>query len=104
MSDQFEVVTDDLRSHASNIDSVRERFDAVLSAIDTIAQDDEAYGIICQFLPPILANRQEEQKELTTMAQENLQLLADAVRTTADDYDSLDEAVASSYRSIEEGI
>jgi hypothetical protein len=104
MSDQFEVVPDDLRTHAASIDAVRERFGAVLSAIDTIAQDSEAYGIICQFLPPILANRQEEQKELTTMAQENLELLAEALRGTADDYEAVDEAVASAYRSIQDHL
>ncbi len=104
MSDQLNVVPEDIRGHAANIDAVRERFGAVLSAIDTIAQDDQAYGIICQFLPPILAGRQDEQKELTTMAQENLELLADALRTTADDYEAVDEAVASEYRSIQEQI
>jgi hypothetical protein len=104
VSDRFEVVTDDLRTHAANIDAVRQRFDAVLSAIDTVAQDNEAYGIICQFLPPILSNRQDEQKELTTMAQENLQLLAEAVRGTADDYDAVDEAVAGEYTSIQAEI
>lgn len=104
MSDHFEVVTDDLRTHAASIDAVRDRFGAVLSAIDTIAQDNEAYGIICQFLPPVLAGRQEEQKELTTMAQENLELLAEAVRATADEYDAVDEAVASDYRSIQENF
>ncbi|GAA1688463.1 hypothetical protein GCM10009830_40090 [Glycomyces endophyticus] len=104
MSDRFEVVTDDLRGHAANIDAVRARFDAVLSAIDTIAQDGEAYGIICQFLPPILSGRQDEQKELTTLAQENLELLAEAVRSTADDYDAADQAVAADYQSIQAAI
>ncbi|WP_026924961.1 type VII secretion target [Glycomyces arizonensis] len=101
MSDRFSVVPDDLRGHAANIDAVRERFSAVLSAIDTVSQDNEAYGIICQFLPPILANRQDEQKELATLAQENLELLAEAVRSTADDYDAVDEAVAGEYNSIQ---
>ncbi|GAA2319231.1 type VII secretion target [Glycomyces scopariae] len=104
MSDQFEVVTDDLRTHAANIDAVRERFGAVLSAMETISQDNEAYGIICQFLPPVLEGRQDEQKELTTMAQENLEMLAEALRSTADDYDAVDEGVASSYHSIEDQI
>ncbi|MFB9662846.1 type VII secretion target [Glycomyces mayteni] len=101
MSDRFDVVPDDLRAHAANIDAVRARFADVLSAIDTIAQDNEAYGIICQFLPPILAGRQDEQKELTSMAEENLDLLAQAVRATADDYESVDEATAEDYRTIQ---
>ncbi|WP_335987929.1 type VII secretion target [Glycomyces sp. MUSA5-2] len=104
MSDHFEVVSDDLRTHAVSIDAVRERFDSILSAIDTIAQDNEAYGIICQFLPPILQGRQDEQKELTTMARENLELLAEALRTTADSYDSADEDVAAAHRDIQNSL
>ena len=104
MSDHIEVVTDDLRAHAANIDALRERFAAVLDAIGTVSQDNEAYGIICQFLPPVLADRQAEQKELTSMAQENLELLADALRTTAEDYEAADEAGAQEQRSLQDQI
>ncbi|SDD85546.1 type VII secretion target [Glycomyces harbinensis] len=104
MAGSIEVITDDLRAHAANIESVRERFAAVLSAIDSVSQDNEAYGIICQFLPPILAGRQEDQKELTTMAQENLELLAQALRATADDYESADETAAQEHRGIEDQL
>lgn len=104
MSDQFDVVTDDLVAHAANIDSLRERFGAILNAIDSVSQDDEAYGIICQFLPPVLAGRQEEQKELTTMAQENLELLAQALRTTAESYDAADEAATQEHQSIQDEL
>ncbi|MCD0442265.1 ESX-1 secretion-associated protein [Glycomyces sp. A-F 0318] len=104
MADHFDVVTDDLRAHAGNIDAIRERFAAVLGAINSVSQDDEAYGIICQFLPPILADRQEEQKELTAMAQENLELLAEAVRATAEDYEAADEASAREHRGIHDQI
>ncbi|WP_157974824.1 type VII secretion target [Glycomyces dulcitolivorans] len=102
MSDQFGVLTDELRTHAASIDAIRDRFAAVLSAIDSIAQDDQAYGVLCQFLPPTLEDRQNEQKELTAIAQENFELLAEAVRGTADDYDAVDEAVADSYRAIQD--
>lgn len=101
MSDQFHVVTDDLSTHAANIDALRERFGAVLSAIDSVAQDNEAYGIICQFLPPVLAGRQADQKELTGMAEENLELLAQALRDTADSYTDADEESAEEYRQIQ---
>jgi hypothetical protein len=104
MAEHFDVVTDDLRAHAANIDAVRERFAAVLSAIESVSQDDEAYGIICQFLPPVLADRQAEQKELTSMAQENLEMLAEAVRGTADDYEAADEATAREQHSIQDQL
>jgi hypothetical protein len=104
MAGHIDVVTDDLRTHATNIDAIRERFGAVLGAIDSVSQDNEAYGIICQFLPPVLAGRQSDQKELTGMAQENLELLAEALRTTADDYEAADEATAQEQRSIHDQL
>jgi hypothetical protein len=75
MAVDVDVVTEDLVTHASHIDALRERFNAIESAMDSVEQDNEAYGIICQFLPPILAARQADQKDLTAMAKENLELL-----------------------------
>lgn len=104
MAGQFDVTPEDLQTHAANIDALRERFGAVLGAIDSVAQDNEAYGIICQFLPPVLADRQAEQKELTAMAEENLDLLAQALRATAEDYENADEAGAKEQRALGDQI
>lgn len=100
MSDQFDVVTDDLNTHAANIDALRERFGAVQSAMDSVVQDNEAYGIICQFLPPVLASRHADQKELVTMAEENLDLLAQALRAAAESYTAADEAAAEDQNRL----
>lgn len=100
MSFDVDVDPDELKTHAGNIDALRERFANVQSAMDSVVQDNEAYGIICQFLPPILAGRQDEQSELTTMAQENLELLAQALRDTADSYTAADEAAAEEQNQL----
>ncbi|MEV3938324.1 type VII secretion target [Glycomyces sp. NPDC049804] len=100
MAADIDVVSAELVSHASHIDAIRERFGSVLSAIDSVSQNDEAYGIICQFLPPVLASREADQKELTTMAQENLELLAQALRDTAAAYDAADEAAAEEQNQL----
>lgn len=100
MAGHIDVEPDALITHAGNIDALRERFGAILSAIDSVSQDNEAYGIICQFLPPVLAGRQEDQKELTTMAQENLEMLAQALRDTAASYTEADEAAAEEQNKL----
>ncbi|MFG3342462.1 type VII secretion target [Glycomyces sp. NPDC048151] len=104
MGGYIEVVTEDLVTHASHIDSLRERFGAILSAMDSVEQDNEAYGIICQFLPPILAGRQADQKELVEMAQENFEMLAQALRDTADAYDAADEATAQEHKQLQDEL
>lgn len=100
MAADVDVVSEDLVSHASNIDSIGERFGNILSAVDSISQDNEAYGIICQFLPPVLAGRQERHKGLVAMAQTNLENLSQALRDTADAYDSADEATAKEHEQL----
>jgi hypothetical protein len=100
MAVDVDVVTDDLVAHAANIDTLRERFNAIESAMDSVEQDNEAYGVICQFLPPILAARQADQKDLTAMAKENLELLAQALRDTADAYTAADEAAAEEQNRL----
>jgi streptomycin 6-kinase len=100
MAADIDVVTEDLVNHASHIDALRDRFSAIQSAIDSVEQDNEAYGIICQFLPPVLASRQTDQKELTALAEENLELLAQALRDTAAAYDAADEATAEEHDQL----
>jgi hypothetical protein len=100
MGDHIDVEPEALITHAAHIDSLRERFGAILSAMDSVEQENEAYGIICQFLPPVLAARQEDQKEFTTMAQENLELLAQALRDTADAYMAADEETADEQNQL----
>lgn len=104
MSDHIDVVPEDLAAHASHIDALRERLGAIQSAMDSVRQDDEAYGIICQFLPPVLADRQADQKRLSVKAQTNLDRLAQALRTTAESYTAADESSAAEYRRIEAEI
>ncbi|GAA1665485.1 hypothetical protein GCM10009830_08820 [Glycomyces endophyticus] len=101
MSEHFEVVPEDLHTHAAHIDGFLDRFAAIQSAIDSVTQDDEAYGIICQFLPPVLASRQEDQKRLSVKAEGNFGKLADALRRTAEQYTASDEGAAERLRRIE---
>ena len=104
MADQLDVTPEDLVTHAANIDAIRERFGPVLDAMSSITQSNDAYGIICQFLPPVLAGRQDDQREITEMAQENLELLAQAVRDTAASYEDTDTALSEEIDRIEDQL
>ncbi|MEU5873934.1 type VII secretion target [Glycomyces sp. NPDC047369] len=101
MGTHLEVDPDELDAHAANIMTLHDRFDAVLSAIDAVSQDDQAYGVICQFLPPILEGRQSVQRELTAREQGNLERLAQALKDTATSYREADETAAADLGRIE---
>ena len=90
MADQFKVDIQQVRTHAQNVQAVRQRFDAVQSASTHIAQDDQAYGLLCGWISGVLEGRHQKQDELIAYVAENLDIVTDELEQTADAYDVLD--------------
>jgi hypothetical protein len=93
--DSILVDSAQLRRHAGNLRCLQDRFDAVQAASSAITQDDHAFGMLCSWLPAILAARHHRQVELTAYVAENLVLLAEDLRSAADDYESTDTRSAT---------
>ena len=98
MPDGFSVDAEQVRAHARQIDAVQRRFTAVKAASAAISQDDAAYGKLCGWMAAILERRHVRQEELIAYVEENLRLAADALITTAGDYDRVDDASAQRVR------
>ncbi|WP_075741120.1 MULTISPECIES: type VII secretion target [Actinoalloteichus] len=94
MSEGYEVDVEQLRTHAGNVDSVGARFEAVISASSHIAQNDEAYGLLCGWIAAVLEGRHTRQDELIAYVAENLALAAEALRTTASDYEAMEDTAS----------
>ncbi|MET8834130.1 type VII secretion target [Micromonospora sp. NPDC004540] len=92
--------TEQIRAHAAYIEGLRARFDAVRGASGHIAHDDRAYGLLCGWISAILEDRHTRQDELVAYVDENLKLVADGLRRTADSYDGVDGDAASSLDAI----
>jgi len=101
MGDGYEVDVEQIRTHATNVDALRARFDAVMSASAHIAQDDSAYGLLCGWISGILEGRHAEQDDLFTYAQENLALAVQSLNDTATDYQNLDNQAAKGFGTVE---
>jgi hypothetical protein len=86
----YDVDTDQLRTHAGNVEAVMARFEAVKAASAHIAQDDQAYGLLCGWIAGILEGRHTTQDELIAFAERNLGDVARELRESADDYDGMD--------------
>lgn len=91
MGDGFAVSAEQIRAHASKVEQIQARFDAVKSASAHIQQDDQAYGLLCGWIAGVLESRHARQNELSDFVAENLSLAAESLRATADDYESLDQ-------------
>jgi hypothetical protein len=90
MADQFHVDIQQLRTHAQNVQAVRQRFDAVQSASTHITQDDQAYGLLCGWISGVLEGRHQKQDELLAFVAENLDMVTRELELTADAYDEID--------------
>jgi hypothetical protein len=89
--DGFHVDIEQLRSHMRNVEDIKGRFAAVKAASAHIAQDDQAYGLLCGWISGIMEGRHTRQDELITYVEENLQIVAARLNLTASEYASLDD-------------
>jgi Excreted virulence factor EspC, type VII ESX diderm len=100
MADQFHVDIQQLRTHAQNVQAVRQRFDAVQSASSHIARDDQAYGLLCGWISGVLEGRHQKQDELLAFVAENLDMVSRELELTADAYDTVDNDSADRISQI----
>ncbi|MCC8250409.1 type VII secretion target [Saccharothrix luteola] len=99
----FEVIGGDLRAHAGKVDA---HAASLGTAADAAAQvmPDGAYGVICQFLPPLFNDVEALAHEALKAAREGLGAVAENLRHTADDYDAEDAAAVRGFAAIEGGL
>jgi hypothetical protein len=100
----FEVFADDLTAHASHLDGLTDRLETAISAAQTVSMSDEAYGLLCSFLPPIVNPMEEEGMNALKAAREGVDTTADNVRTTAAHYQEADDANAESFTPFREAL
>jgi len=98
MAEGFQVITEQIRTHARNVEAVEARFQAVKSASAHITQNDKAYGLLCAWMPMILEGRHKRQDELYSYVEENLSLVSQHLVKAADGYDDADNAADERVR------
>jgi Excreted virulence factor EspC, type VII ESX diderm len=99
VSDAFQVDPAQLYRHAANVRAVRDQLTAIKAASNAISQDDSAYGLLCGWISAILERRHNSQDQLYAYAEENLDLLAEALDATGRDYEIVDGNAASMIRA-----
>lgn len=93
----FEVVADELTTHASHVDGLADRLGTAQDAAKTVGMSDQAYGLLCQFLPPFISPMEEKASAAIDAATDAVKTTAENVRTTASDYQEGDEAQARPF-------
>ncbi|MGW3471202.1 type VII secretion target [Saccharopolyspora sp. NPDC000995] len=100
----FEVVAEELTAHASHLDGLTDRMDTAISAAEAVSMSDEAYGLLCSFLPPIINPMEQEGMDALKAAKEGISVTADNVRQTSKAYQEIDEAGADNFSQFDEAV
>lgn len=100
----FNVQAEDLTAHASHLEGLTDRLQTAISAAETVSMSDEAYGLLCSFLPPIVNPTEEEGLNALKAAKEGVTVTADNLRSTARDYQDTDDANAKSLKPFDEAV
>ncbi|GAB3897208.1 hypothetical protein GCM10029964_079700 [Kibdelosporangium lantanae] len=95
----YEVVTDDLRAHVSHLEGLMDRVQTAMQAAQSVSMDDQAYGLICAFLPAIISPMQEKGAQAMTDASNALGTTADNVNKAIAAYEDQEQATAQPFES-----
>ena len=100
----FKVFAEDLTNHAGHLDELCDRMDTAIEAARVASMSDEAYGVLCSFLPPIVNPLEEEGIGSLKSAREGLGRTAHNVRRSAAEYRDADESGARSLREFDDAV
>lgn len=96
----FKVDIQQVRTHAQNVQAVRQRFDGVQAASSYITRNYQAYGLLCGWISGVLEGRHQKQDELLAYVAENLDIASRELELTADAYDTVDNDGADRLKQI----
>ena len=97
--DQFQVKPSDLISHAAEVDRIGDGLGTAKQAGEAVRVDTSAYGQLCQFVPALLNSLQTHLIDGIGSAVTAAHDTADALRSTAADYDAADGNAADRLRN-----
>ncbi|MGH3760343.1 type VII secretion target [Actinophytocola sp.] len=103
MPDGFGVTAAELRGHAGKVDGLADRMGTAVDAANPVMPDG-AYGIICQFLPPVINPLEQDGHDALAAGRDGFGGIAENLRESADDYDRRDRSHADGFRATGETL
>ncbi|KOX30073.1 hypothetical protein ADK67_09935 [Saccharothrix sp. NRRL B-16348] len=97
MASGYDVAVEALDKHARSLDDRAAAVAEAVQAATSVSVSEDAYGIICQFLPPCINPVEDEGVNALKAAVECLEEDARTIRATAAAYRATDEANAAGF-------
>lgn len=101
MSGQFGVTPEALRTHASAVNGVRRSVQQALDAASAVSMPTSAYGVICQFFPPLLDPVEAGGTHALSAGVEALDGTIDGLGGNADTYQRYEDSNDQMFGSAE---
>jgi hypothetical protein len=101
MPDGYDVLTEELRTHAGKVDGFADRLRTAADAANQVTMNNEAFGVICQPFAMLLQPFEEMGANAVSQAVETVTDTAGKLRDTGGSYDTTEQAEAQRFTSIE---
>jgi hypothetical protein len=93
----YQVITEALVGHATNLGRVHDQLATALDAAQQVSMPRDAYGVICQFFPPMIDPIEQSGVDALAASVQSVTDTVGAVNQTARDYDAVETTNASSF-------
>jgi Excreted virulence factor EspC, type VII ESX diderm len=98
VADGYGVIIDALVGHATSLGRVQDQLATALDAAQQVSMPRDAYGVICQFFPPMIDPIEASGVTALSTGVQAMQDTITAVNATARDYDAVETSNASPFR------
>lgn len=100
MAEGFQIPAEQLRAHADRLDGHAAALGQAADAGRNVQLGTDAYGVICQFLPPIVGGTAESVLSTTAAAHDAVSALSTALRDTIADHEATDAEIAAALQRL----
>ena len=97
MSEQFGVTPEALAAHGTGLEAVRSALQQALDAARTVSLPGDAYGVICQFFPPLIDPVEADGMDTLSAGVDAVARAIDGVGTTAAEYRHVEDGNRDSF-------
>jgi len=100
----YEVLTDELGTHAGKVDGLAERLQTAVDAARQVSMSNGAFGVICQPFAMMLDPFEQMGIRALEAAKESVSGTAGNVRTASTAYEGQDEGVGQAVKQMGEPL
>ncbi|MEU5850379.1 type VII secretion target [Saccharopolyspora shandongensis] len=100
MAEGFQMPAEQLRAHADRLDGHASAIGQAADAGRSVQLGTDAYGMICQFLPPILDSTAETVLSTTSATHDAVSALSAALRDAVADHEATDAEIATGLQRL----